>query len=107
MYKSIGKHAGTRALYADKLTTQGVIKEGDADRLVQEYRQSMDEGKSYNTSILTNHKHMFANDWSRYLGKKWVDSNNTGINLTELKRLGQKITTTPADYSRRLGRLVF
>ena len=98
MYKSIGKHAGTRALYADKLTTQGVIKEGDADRLVQEYRQSMDEGKSYNTSILTNHKHMFANDWSRYLGKKWVDSNNTGINLTELKRLGQKITTTPADF---------
>lgn len=98
MYKSIGKHPGTRALYAEKLTTQGVLKEGEADKFVEEYRNSMDEGKHYNTSILTNHKHMFANDWSRYLGKKWVDANNTGINLTELKRLGEKITTIPTTF---------
>ncbi len=98
MYKSIGKHPGTRALYAEKLTTQGVLKEGEADKFVEEYRKSMDEGKHYNTSILTNHKHMFANDWSRYLGKKWVDANNTGINLTELKRLGEKITTIPEGF---------
>ena len=98
MYKSIGKHPGTRALYAEKLTTQGVLKEGEADKFVEEYRKSMDEGKHYNTSILTNHKHMFANDWSRYLGKKWVDANNTGINLTELKRLGEKITTIPTTF---------
>ncbi|MFB0948757.1 MAG: 2-oxoglutarate dehydrogenase E1 component, partial [Burkholderiaceae bacterium] len=98
MYKSIGKHPGTRALYAEKLTTQGVLKEGEADKFVEEYRKSMDEGKHYNTSILTNHKHMFANDWSRYLGKKWVDANNTGINLTELKRLGEKITTIPDSF---------
>ena len=98
MYKSIGKHPGTRALYAEKLTTQGVLKEGEADKFAEDFRTSMDEGKHYNTSILTNHKHMFANDWSRYLGKKWVDAHNTGINLTELKRLGEKITTIPATF---------
>lgn len=98
MYKSIGKHPGTRALYAEKLTTQGVLKEGEADKLIEDYRNAMDEGRNFSTPILTNHKHMFASDWSRYEDKKWVDANNTGIPLTELKRLGGKITTVPADF---------
>ena len=34
MYKRIGHHPGTRKLYADKLTTQGVLAEGEADQLV-------------------------------------------------------------------------
>ena len=98
MYKSIGKHPGTRALYAEKLTTQGVLKDGEGDQLVADYRQAMDEGRNFSTAVLTNHKHMFANDWSRYLGKKWVDATNTGLNLTELKRLGEKITTIPSTF---------
>lgn len=98
MYKSIAKHPGTRALYAEKLTTQGVLKEGEGDQLVADYRQAMDEGRNFSTAVLTNHKHMFANDWSRYLDKKWVDATNTGLNLTELKRLGEKITTIPSTF---------
>src|SRR3546814_1453041 len=41
MYKSIGHHPGTRKLYADKLTTQGVLAEGEGDQLVKDYRQLM------------------------------------------------------------------
>ena len=36
MYKRIGHHPGTRKLYADKLTTQGVLAEGEADQLVKD-----------------------------------------------------------------------
>ena len=34
MYKKIAQHPGTRKLYADKLVTQGVIKQDEAERLI-------------------------------------------------------------------------
>ena len=45
MYKSISAHPGTRKLYADKLTAQGVLQEGEGDQLVKDYRQYMEDGR--------------------------------------------------------------
>ncbi|MGL4767850.1 MAG: 2-oxoglutarate dehydrogenase E1 component [Formosimonas sp.] len=101
MYKSIGKHAGTRALYVERLTAQKVIAAGEGDQMVADYRAAMDEGRHLHTSVLTNHKHQFSNasNWDTYLHKKWVDVNNTSLPLTEIKRLGEKITTIPDTFT--------
>ncbi|TDR31085.1 2-oxoglutarate dehydrogenase E1 component [Hydromonas duriensis] len=95
MYKTIGKHPGTRALYAEKLTTQGVLQAGEAEQMATDFRNAMDEGRHYHTSVLSNYKHQFAADWGSFLHKKWVDETNTGVPESELKRLGEKITTLP------------
>ena len=42
MYKIIGRHPGTRKLYADKLETEGVIDTGQAELMVKTYRDDMD-----------------------------------------------------------------
>ena len=99
MYKSIGKHPGTRALYAEKLTAQGVLKAGEADKMTEDYRAAMDEGRHYHTEVLSNHKHEFSVDWQTFLNKKWVDADNTSLPLTEIKRLGEKITTIPDSFT--------
>ncbi|GHA65198.1 2-oxoglutarate dehydrogenase subunit E1 [Formosimonas limnophila] len=99
MYKSIGKHPGTRALYAEKLTAQGVLKAGEADKMIEDYRAAMDEGRHYHTEVLSNHKHEFAADWQTFLNKKWADAANTSLPLTEIKRLGEKITTIPESFT--------
>jgi 2-oxoglutarate dehydrogenase E1 component len=101
MYKSIGKHQGTRALYVERLTMQNVLKAGEGAQMVDDYRAAMDEGRHLHTAVLTNHKHQFSNasNWGTYLHKKWVDATNTALPLAEIKRLGEKITTIPDTFT--------
>jgi 2-oxoglutarate dehydrogenase E1 component len=99
MYKRIGVHPGTRKYYADKLTAQGVLKEGDGDQLVKDYRQYMEDGRRTIEPVLTNYKNKFAVDWTPYLGAKWTDQADTAVPLAELKRLGDRITQIPEGFT--------
>ncbi len=94
MYKKIAVHPGTRKLYADKLAAQG-LGETLGDDMAKTYRAALDAGRHTVDPVLTNFKSKFAVDWSPYLGKKWSDSADTAIPLTEWKRLSDRITTIP------------
>lgn len=98
MYKKIVAHPGTRRLYADKLTTQGM---GDTlgDDMVKAMRAALDIGKNTFDPVLTNFKSKFAVDWQPYLSKKWTDAGDTAIPMAEWKRLAEKITTIPDSVS--------
>ncbi|GAB3422144.1 2-oxoglutarate dehydrogenase E1 component [Massilia agilis] len=98
MYKKIGKHPGTRKLYADKLATQGTMAADIADQMVAGYRAAMDAGKHTVDPVLTDFKNKYAVDWAPFLGKKWTDAADTAVPQTELKRLAQKITTVPEGF---------
>ncbi|NRT57482.1 2-oxoglutarate dehydrogenase E1 component [Leptothrix sp. C29] len=95
MYKKIGAHPGTRKLYADKLAAQG-LGETLGDDMVKAYRAAMDAGRHTVDPVLSNYKSKFAVDWAPFLGKKWTDSADTAIPLTEWKRLAERLTTMPA-----------
>ncbi|MBT0570650.1 2-oxoglutarate dehydrogenase E1 component [Curvibacter sp. CHRR-16] len=95
MYKKITAHPGTRKLYADKLSAQGLGATLGED-LSKAYRAAMDEGRHTVDPVLTNFKSKYAVDWSPFLGKKWTDAADTAIPLTEWKRLAERITTLPA-----------
>lgn len=95
MYKKIAQHPGTRKLYADRLTTQNVVPADFGDQLVKEYRAAMDAGKHTVDPVLSNFKNKFAVDWMPFLNRKWTDAADTAVPVTELKRLAERITTTP------------
>jgi 2-oxoglutarate dehydrogenase E1 component len=95
MYKKIAAHPGTRKLYADKLSAQG-LGETLGDDMFKAYRLAMDEGKHTQDPVLSNFKSKYAVDWSRFLGNKWTDAGDTAIPLSEWKRLSEKITTLPS-----------
>lgn len=99
MYKTIGAHPGTRKLYADKLTAQGVLKEGDGDQLVKDYRQYMEDGRRTIEPVLTDYKSKYSIDWSSYLNAKWTDQADTAVPITELKRIGEKLTVYPEGFA--------
>jgi 2-oxoglutarate dehydrogenase E1 component len=94
MYKKIGAHPGTRKLYADKLSAQG-MGATLGDDLVKATRAAFDAGKATYDPVITNFKSKYAVDWAPYLGKKWTDSGDTAIPLAEWKRLAERITTIP------------
>jgi 2-oxoglutarate dehydrogenase E1 component len=94
MYKKIAQHPGTRRLYADRLTSQG-MGETLGDDMVVATRAALDAGKSTFSPVVTNFKSKFAVDWSPFLGKKWTDAAETALPMVEWKRLAEKITTIP------------
>ncbi len=98
MYKKISAHPGTRKLYADKLSAQGLgVTLGDD--MVKATRAALDAGKNTFDPVITNFKSKFAVDWIPFLGKKWTDSADTALPTSEWKRLAEKITTIPESVS--------
>ncbi len=72
MYKIIGRHPGTRKLYADKLETEGVIDTGQAELMVKTYRDDMDAGRNPNKTIVYGYKSPDGVDWKPFLKSgKW------------------------------------
>jgi 2-oxoglutarate dehydrogenase E1 component len=98
MYKKIAQHPGTRRLYADKLTAQG-MGETLGEDMVKAMRVALDAGKSTFDPVLTNFKSKYAVDWIPYLGKKWTDAADTAIPVAEWKRLADKITAIPSSVT--------
>lgn len=99
MYKSIGKHPGTRKVYADKLVAQGILTVEETDQLVKDYRQLMEDGQRTIEPVLTDYKNKYSTDWSPFLGAKWTDQADTGVPLAELTRIGEKLTTVPETFT--------
>ena len=98
MYKKISVHPGTRRLYADRLTAQGL---GDTlgDDMVKAYRSALDEGRHTIDPVISNFKSKYAVDWLPFIGRKWTDAADTALPLTEWKRLSERLTTIPASVS--------
>ena len=94
MYKKIGAHPGTRKLFADKLSAQG-LGETLGDEMAKAYRVALEEGRHAADPVLTNFKTKFTVDWSPFLGKKWTDVGDTALPLSEWKRLAERLTTIP------------
>lgn len=94
MYKKISAHPGTRKLFAEKLSAQGL---GDTlgEDMVKAYRAALDDGKHSADPVLTNFKTKFTVDWAPFLGKKWTDAGDTAIPMGEWKRLSERLTTIP------------
>jgi 2-oxoglutarate dehydrogenase E1 component len=99
MYKKIGQHPGTRKLYGEKLVAQGVLAAEGPDEMVAAYRAAMDAGRHTVDPVLTNFKSKYAVDWQPFLNQKWTDTAETAIPLAEWKRLGERITTVPEDFT--------
>lgn len=98
MYKKIAQHPGTRKLYADRLASQGLGAEL-GDEMVKAYRAAMDAGKHTEDITISNFKSKYAVDWSPFLGKKWTDTADTAIPTAEWKRLAERVSSVPADFT--------
>jgi 2-oxoglutarate dehydrogenase E1 component len=97
MYQAIRKHATPRQIYAERLALEGVATPGDAEDMVAQYRQGLDEGKPQARAALGLIGNKYTVDWARYLQADPNDNPRTGVDLDVLKRLGERSVRVPAD----------
>jgi 2-oxoglutarate dehydrogenase E1 component len=95
MYNAIREHASTRALYARKLVEGGVLAKEGVDKMADDYRTALDEGRNPNQAALGMIGNQYTVDWSRYHEASLNDSVKTGLPEGELQRLAGIVNTVP------------
>ncbi len=99
MYRKIAQHPGVRKLYAEKLIGQGVIQPGEDEQMIKEYRAALDAGKHLRDPVLSDYKSVAAVDWSPHVNVPYTEICDTTVPLTELQRLGRRLTDVPARFT--------
>ena len=99
MYRFVRQHPGTRALYAQHLTEQGVIRVGEADAMIAAYRNAMDEGRNSIQPALEKHDSKLAADWKKLQRDiAWNIPVDTAVPLQRLQQLAAPLTTAPENF---------
>lgn len=99
MYKTIKSHKTTRALYADTLKDAGLIDEDGAQKLVDDYRDGLDEGQAVAPSLVGEEGDEYTVDWSLYNRSDAIDEVvETRLKKADVDRLAKSIVTLPKDF---------
>jgi 2-oxoglutarate dehydrogenase E1 component len=101
MYKRIQSHPSTLEIYAKKLIAEGVVTDGEVEKMKHDWRARLDAELEASQSYKSNKA-----DWldGRWAGFKVADTSddprrgNTGVDLKVLKNIGAKITTAPQGF---------
>lgn len=99
MYAVINNLKTTRELYARRLVAEGVISEDDDARMVQEYRQALDNGQHVAKSLVLEPNPELYVDWTPYLGHSHRFYCDTSYDAGRLKELANKLTEIPDGFS--------
>ncbi len=101
MYKKIAAHPSTLELYAKRLNTEGVITEGEIEKLKAGWRARLDAEFEAGTGYKPNKADWLDGKWA---GLKLADQNEeprrgvTGANIETLKEIGRDITQVPDGF---------
>src|SRR6266478_3824570 len=101
MYKRIQSHPSALEIYAKKLIAEGVVTDGEVEKMKHDWRARLDAELEASQSYKSNKA-----DWldGRWAGFKVADASddprrgNTGVDLKLLKSIGAKITTAPQSF---------
>ncbi len=98
MYSSIRHHAPVRELYARQLLDEGIISGDDADRIVAEYKASLEQGDSVANGFICGSHSNYAGNWERYLSASHETPVNTRVPLEILQEVGHRANAVPDDF---------
>jgi 2-oxoglutarate dehydrogenase E1 component len=101
MYRLIRHMPTVCKLYADKLIADKVLSEQEIDKMIQEYRNSLESRQhSVVSNLVDDPKHEFTNDWEPYYAGKEEDRLiKTAVSLSVMKSLAQAQLALPSGFS--------
>ncbi len=101
MYKTIRSHPSTLDIYAKRLVGEGVVTEGEVEKMQADWRARLDAEQEASQGYKANNA-----DWldGRWAGMKPAGASddprrgNTGVAVETLKDIGKKITAVPEGF---------
>jgi 2-oxoglutarate dehydrogenase E1 component len=101
MYQKIRSHPSTLDIYTKKLIAEQVVTEGEVDKMRADWRHRLEAEMEAGQGYKPNKADWLDGRWSGMkAGTEGDDPRRgvTGVDIAELKSIGQKITTVPADF---------
>lgn len=98
MYRKIRSHRPVRELYAEKLEREGIYSAGDAERLVERYREALDKGQIVARGVLEGMHNQYGVDWTPYLDTRWDEPVDTAVPIARIRELQEKLQKLPEGF---------
>ena len=99
MYQVIHAKKTPRTMYAEQLINEKSITAADAEKMVNHYRDQLDEGKSVVPLTQNGLSEHYAANWTPFLNHDWKTPYSTKVPLDLLNVLGKRITFVPEGFS--------
>ena len=98
MYKKIRERATARAIYADRLIDDGVLTRDDAVKMIEEYRNAIEQGVVVARPVLCGLDHSYRADWHVYHGDDWRAPADTAMPRERLAQLAERMLRVPDGF---------
>ena len=101
MYKKIRAHPTTLEIYGKKLVGEGVVTEGEVEKMKADWRTRLDAEFEAGQGYKANKADWLDGRWSGMKAARDADDprrGNTGVDAGLLREIGQKITTVPEGF---------
>jgi 2-oxoglutarate dehydrogenase E1 component len=103
MYKKIRGHKSTLEIYAAKLTGEGVVTEGEIEKMKADWRQRLEAEFEAGQAYKPNKADWLDGKWSGLKSIKETEEDprrgQTGVPLARLKAIGEAITLVPKGFN--------
>ena len=99
MYQAIRKHATARQIYGERLERDGLLAEGQAAKMIEDYRRGLDENRPQARAFVGTTGNRFTVDWSRHIEADAAEQIATGVERSRLDALAQTLTKAPAGFT--------
>src|SRR5499433_3926399 len=102
MYKKIKAHPTTLEIYARKLIGEGVVTEGEVDKMKADWRARLDAELEAGQGYKPNKADWLDGRWSGLKVARDADDprrGNTGVDAAVLREIGKKITVVPQGFA--------
>ncbi|MDO8878603.1 MAG: 2-oxoglutarate dehydrogenase E1 component [Pseudolabrys sp.] len=102
MYKKIRGHASTLEIYTKKLVGEGVVTQGEVDKMKADWRARLEAEFEAGAGYKANKADWLDGRWSGLKPAGEADDprrGDTGVDLDTLRDIGKKITTAPDGFA--------
>ncbi len=99
MYQIVRKMKTTRALYAERLAKAGVVKDGAAEQLNDDYRAGLDQGVNIARKTLGMVGNEHTVDWSQYTADDGGAECDTTVPLDKIRELSERMLALPENFT--------
>jgi 2-oxoglutarate dehydrogenase E1 component len=100
MYKAIGQHPTSRAIYSKKLVNDGVISQEEADNGVADFQARMEKDFEAASGYKPNKADWLEGQWQGFeTARGEARRGYTSVKLRTLKKIGRVLTETPDDFN--------
>ena len=102
MYRLIRSHPTTLQIYADKLIAEGIVTQGEVDKMRADWRHRLEAEYEAGQAYAPNKADWLDGRWAGFKAAQDVADDDrrgeTGVDLDRLKQIGERITAAPQGF---------